>query len=250
MTRILAGGAAWVAAAAMLLFLVVPLAVLVLGTSPGQLWRGLADPAAWAALRLSLFTTTASLGVVLLLGTPLAWRLARSTSRAAALAERAVQLPVVVPPAVGGLALLLAFGQAGLGTPLPFTTAAVVLAEVFVGAPFFLQSAIAAFRRLDEEHLRVARSLGASPARAFFRVALPLCRNGLAGGAAMCWSRALGEFGATLMFAGSLRGRTQTLPLAIYAALESDVGAARAMAVVLVAAAFALLFVLRAAGRP
>lgn len=248
--RILAGGAVWAAAAVMLLFLATPLAVLVLGTTPGQLWRGLADPMAWPALRLSLITTTSSLGVVLLLGTPLAWRLARSTSRAAAVVERAVQLPVVVPPAVGGLALLLAFGQAGLGLPLPFTTAAVVLAEVFVGAPFYLQSAIAAFRGLDEEHLRVARSLGASPARAFFQVALPLSRQGLASGAAMCWSRALGEFGATLMFAGSLRGRTQTLPLAIYAALESDTDAARAMAVVLVAAAFALLLVLRAARRP
>jgi molybdate transport system permease protein len=162
-----------------------------------------------------------------------------------------IQLPIVVPPAVSGLALLLAFGRqgllgpwlAGVGLSLPFTTAAVVLAEVFVSAPFYVQAAAAAFRRLDPALLMVARSLGAGPARTFFRVALPLSLPGLATGAALSWSRALGEFGATLMFAGNLTGRTQTLPLAIYTAMEIDLRPAKAMSVLLVIVAFTLLLV-------
>jgi molybdate transport system permease protein len=130
------------------------------------------------------------------------------------------------------------------GWALPFTTAAVVLAELFVSAPFYVQSAVAAFRRLDEDLLWTARSLGAGPARRFFRVALPLSLPGVGTGAALSWARALGEFGATLMFAGNLQGRTQTLPLAIYSALETDLRPAKALSILLVAVALAVLLVL------
>src|SRR6266700_1496339 len=158
-------------------------------------------------------------------------------------------MPVVLPPAVAGVALLLAFGRRGLvgpaleaaGVGLPFTRAALVLAETFVAAPFYLQAAVQAFRRLDADLVLVARTLGASWPRLFATIAIPVAWPALAGGAAMSWARALGEFGATLMFAGNLSGRTQTLPLAIYTALESDLRAAQAIALVIVAMAFVLL---------
>jgi molybdate transport system permease protein len=211
----------------------------------------------WPALRLSLFTTLTSLAVVVTFGTPLAFTLARASGRLVKLVEAAVQLPIVVPPAVAGVALLLAFGRRGLVTSvfrgadrsLAFTTAAVVVAEVFVSAPFFVQAAISAFRRVDPQLELVARTFGASPLRVFFRVALPLASPGLVAGAAMSWARSLGEFGATLMFAGNLEGRTQTLPLAIYTALESDLRAAQALSMVLVVVAFALLAFVRVAVR-
>jgi molybdate transport system permease protein len=237
------------AAGVLLAFLLAPVLALFLSTGLAEALAGLRHPLAVAALGLSLLTTSCSLAVVLLLGTPLAWLLARRTGRLPRAVDTLVQLPIVIPPAVSGLALLLAFGRRGLlgpwlervGIGLPFTTAAVVLAEVFVSAPFYVLAAAAAFRRLDPALLLVARSLGAGPARTFFRVALPLSVPGLATGAALSWSRALGEFGATLMFAGNLTGRTQTLPLAIYTALETDVRAAKAMALVLVVVAFGLL---------
>jgi molybdate transport system permease protein len=241
-----------IAAVLMLAMLAVPLLALVLSTPPGDLLDGLRHPLALAALRLSLFTTTTSLLLTILLGTPLAWWMARHPGAAERVASTLVQLPIVVPPAVSGLALLLAFGRRGLlgplldraGWALPFTTAAVVLAELFVSAPFYVQSAVAAFRRLDEDLLWTARSLGAGPARRFFRVALPLSLPGVGTGAALSWARALGEFGATLMFAGNLQGRTQTLPLAIYSALETDLRPAKALSILLVAVALAVLGVL------
>jgi molybdate transport system permease protein len=182
-----------------------------------------------------------------------AWWVARHAGRVSRLIESVTQLPAVIPPAVAGVGLLLAFGRRGLlgaflerhGIALPFTTPAVVLAETFVSAPFFIQAAIAAFRRVDENLIAVARTLGASPFRTFLRVAVPLSAPGLVAGAAMSWARSLGEFGATLLFAGNLTGRTQTLPLAVYTAMESDLRAARALALVMVVASFALLLVLR-----
>jgi molybdate transport system permease protein len=250
-------GQRWLIAAAgglLGLFLVLPLVALVVTTSRAELLAGLREPLVWPALRLSLLTTSASLLVTVALGTPLAWTLARARGRLARAAELAFQLPVVIPPAVAGVALLLAFGRRGLLAgwlyperwAAPFTTAAVVMAEVFVAAPFYVQAATSAFRRLDENVVTVARSFGASPARVLLRVALPLSARSLAAGGAMSWARALGEFGATLMFAGNLQGRTQTLPLAIYAALEGDLRAARALSIVLVAVALGLLFFVRA----
>jgi molybdate transport system permease protein len=164
---------------------------------------------------------------------------------------------VVLPPAVAGVALLLAFGRRGLlgpslaaaGIGLPFSRAAVVLAQTFVAAPFYVQAGVAAFRRLDADLILVARTLGASPPRLLGTIAIPVSWPSLAGGAAMSWARALGEFGATLMFAGNMSGRTQTLPLAIYTALESDLRTAQSLSILLVVVAFTLLVAIRAGGR-
>jgi molybdate transport system permease protein len=251
--RELASAVGVVLGGTLLALLVVPLVALFVTSSPADWLAGLRHPITAPALALSLTTTALSLALVVVLGTPLAWWLGRSHGRAARVVETVLQLPIVVPPAVAGLALLLAFGRRGLvgaplaslGVELAFTTAAVVLAQTFVAAPFYVQAATAAFAGLDENLLVVARTLGASPTRRFVRVALPLARRGLVAGAALAWARALGEFGATLMFAGNLGGRTQTLPLAVYAALETDLRAAQALAVVLVLVALALLVFLR-----
>ncbi len=240
------------------LLLVVPFVALLLDGGPGAIWRGFDCSLTWPALRLSLVTTAISTIVVILGGTPLSWWLARSRLRSARWLETMLQLPVVIPPAVGGIALLLAFGRRGLlggllerlGFAPSFSTLAVVMAQTFVAAPFYLQAATLAFTRLDPKLLAVARSLGASPPKLFWSVALPLARPALIGGAAMSWARALGEFGATLMFAGNLTGKTQTLPLAIYTALEIDLRTAQALSLLLVGFAFALLLVLRRINQP
>jgi molybdate transport system permease protein len=237
----------------MLAFLVVPIVALFITGTPSDWLAGVRHPITVPALLLSLMTTGLSLVILVVFGTPLAWWLGRSNARAARMIETVVQLPIVVPPAVAGLALLLAFGRRGLIGPLleglginiAFSTIAVVLAQVFVAAPFYIQAATAAFAGIDENLLVVARTLGARPATVLLRVALPLARRGLVAGAALAWARALGEFGATLMFAGNLTGRTQTLPLAVYTALESDVRAAQALAVILVVIALAIILFLR-----
>jgi molybdate transport system permease protein len=259
-------GAIGLLSGGLLLLVALPVAGLLFSAPPRQLLAGLSDPLVVPALRLTLFTTTVSLLVILLCGTPLAWVLARRTDQASPatrasrlwhVLETFVELPVVLPPAVAGVALLLAFGRRGLlgaglgavGIGLPFTRAAVVVAQTFVAAPFYVQAAIAAFRRLDPDLVLVARTLGASPPRVLFTVAIPVSWSTLAGGAAMSWARALGEFGATLMFAGNMTGRTQTLPLAIYTALESDLRTAQSLSILLVAIAFALLVAIRAGAR-
>ncbi|MER2566710.1 MAG: ABC transporter permease [Myxococcaceae bacterium] len=234
------------------LYLLAPLLVLLTSTGRG-FFAGLAHPLVWPALKLSLSTTLTSLAIVVSCGTPLAWVVARSSSRGARVLESLLQLPVVVPPAVAGVALLLTFGRRSLlsaafspdGWSPSFTSLAVVMAETFVSAPFFLQAAISAFRRLDGNLVTVARTLGASPLRIFFSIGVPLAAPGLIAGGATSWARALGEFGATLMFAGNLEGRTQTLPLAIYTALETDLKVAQSISVVLIVAALALLLLVR-----
>ena len=244
-------------ALALLAVLVVPVVALALSSSPAELLGGLAHPLVGPAIRVSLQTTAVSLAIVVGAGTPLAWFVARSRIRGARIIESLVELPIVIPPAVVGIALLLAFGRRGLlggwtealGWSLPFTSAAVVCAQVVVSAPFFVQSAVAGFRAVDEDLMLVARTLGASPVRAFFRIALPSALPALIGGASLSWARSVGEFGATLLFAGNMPGRTQTLPLAIYAALEADLEAARAIAVLLACIAFVALLLLRAAPR-
>lgn len=230
------------AGGALLLFLVLPLFSLLV--TARDFGAGLSSPLVWPALKLSLLTTSVSLGLVVLLGTPLAWLLSRA--RAATVLESVVNLPGLIPPAVAGVALLMAFGRRGLlGTSVTFTTVAVVIAEVFVSAPFYVQAATSAFRRIDPMMLLVARTLGAGPWKLFFRVAVPIAANGLVAGAAMSWARSLGEFGATLMFAGNMPGVTQTMPLAIYTALETDLAAAQSLSIVLVAVAFVLLIGVR-----
>jgi len=238
-------------------FLLLPVAALALTLGWRDLLAGVRNPLLAPALRLSLTTSGSSLFLVVFLGSLVAWRVARHPGPLSRAIETVTQLPAVIPPAVAGVGLLLAFGRRGLvgaflarhGYGLAFTTPAVVLAETFVSAPFFVQAAIAAFRRVDENLLTVSRTLGASPFRSFVRVALPLSAPALVAGAAMSWARSLGEFGATLLFAGNLTGRTQTLPLAVYTAMETDLRAAQALALIMVGLAFAMLLVLRRMSR-
>lgn len=248
--------AATILAAALVALIAGPLLALVAGTVGPPLLRGLRHPLVGPALSLTAGTSAVALSIVILTGTALAWRLSQGRSRLSRAGELLMQLPVVVPPAVAGLALLLAFGRQGpfgdwlhaRGLSVAFTPLAVVLAEVFVSAPFYVQAAVSAFRRIDPETVLVARTLGASPARVFFGVVLPAAWPALAGGAGVSWARAVGEFGATLMFAGNLPGVTQTLPLAIYTAMESDLDAARALSVILILFSALLLGLLRWSG--
>jgi molybdate transport system permease protein len=206
------------------------------------------------ALALSLATTSASLVVTVALGTPLAWLLARRRFPGSALVETIVDLPIVLPPSVAGLALLLVFGRRGLlgepletvGLEIAFTTFAVVLAQTFVAAPFYIRSARAGFAAVDADLEDAARVDGADDVGVARHVTLPLAGAALAAGLVMSWARALGEFGATILFAGNLEGLTQTLPLAVYAEFQAgDLDAAIAAAAILVAAAFGVLVAVR-----
>lgn len=239
----------------LLLMLLLPAAVLFASTSLGELKQGLADPLFGSAFLLSVKTSLWSLGLTLLTATPLAWWLARSSGGCSRTVALVVNLPIVMPPAVVGVALLATFGRRGVlgatldevGLSLAFSQSAVVIAQLVVSAPFYIQAAATAFRKVDPELLSVARSLGATAAVAWVRVAVPIALPGLIAGASLCWARALGEFGATLLFAGNLRGVTQTLPLAIFSALESNVRLAVVFSLVLTALGGVLLVGLRAA---
>jgi len=219
----------------------------------------LADSSVQAALRLSLVTSTLTLVIALLLGIPLAYLLARTRFPGKQLVDTLVDLPMVLPPTVAGVALLVAFGRRGvfgslldgLGIELAFTTSAVVLAQLFVSAPFLVRSLKAGFQAVDPTYEQVSATLGVSPLRTFWRITLRLSRPAVIGGAVLCWVRALSELGATLIFAGNFEGRTQTMPLAIISAFESSEGLTGAMAlsVILVAVAFVLLVILRVALR-
>ena len=217
-------------ACTLLLLLLLPLVGLTAGSSPGEIVDALSLPSTRQALWLSVWTTTVALAVMVGLGTPLAWWLSRYQTRLSHLALLLVELPVVLPPAVMGIALLETFGRMGLlgpglsalGISIPFTAAAVIIAQVLVGTPLYVLTATASFEAVEDDQLLVARTLGASAHKAWATVALPAAAGGLITGAGLAWARALGEFGATLMFAGNLPGRTQTLTLAIYGAMERD----------------------------
>jgi molybdate transport system permease protein len=235
-------------------FLSLPiLGLLIRAVGAGGLADALRRPIVLDAMRLSLVTTVTVLVLSLALGSPLALLLARRRFRGINIIDTLVDLPIVLPPAVAGLALLLTFGRRGvLGAPLsalgievPFTTLAVVLASLFVAAPFYVRAARAGFVAVPRELEEAARMEGASEPQVFQYVTLPIAAPALFGGAILCWARALGEFGATIMFAGQLQGRTQTMPLAIYAALETDTDAALGLAVVLLGISFVLLLVFR-----
>lgn len=237
------------------LFFVLPMIGLFLRAfTDGDVTAELRSSTTWRALRLSLLTATATLAIALALGTPLAYLLARSGSNLARLAATLLDLPLVLPPAAAGIALLTMFGRRGyagepldaLGISLSFTTIGVVLAQLFVAGPYYVRAAYAGFAATDPRFEGVAYTLGLSRWRTFRSVTLPLVWPALAGGAVLCWARALGELGATLLFAGSLPGRTQTMPLAILGAFESPAGLAGAVsiAVVLVLVALALLLAL------
>jgi molybdate transport system permease protein len=237
------------ALAVTLAFLGLPLVALFTNSSPGDVLSSLGDETSRDALRLSLETSAISLALILIVGTPAAWMLATREFRLKPLVVTIVELPLVLPPAAAGIALLAALGPHGIaggllddaGITLVLTTAGVVLAMTFVASPFYLRQAQSAFEAIDPRMLEAARTLGASESRRFTRIAIPLARNGLLAGAALAWGRALGEFGATLMFAGSLRGVTQTAPLALYERFATDFPAAIALAVVLLALSAAVL---------
>lgn len=230
-----------------------PVVALAVASTPGQVWEGIRSPAFAPAFWLSLKTSLVSLAVVAGTGTPLAWWLARAPAGRARAIGLWIDLPIVLPPAVLGVALLEAFGRKGLlgplldrfGISLPFTTGAVIVSQIVVSAPFYVQAATAALRRVDPDLIIVARTLGAPPFAAFVRVVLPLATPGLVAGAAMAWARSIGEFGATLLFAGNRVGVTQTMPLAVYTALETDVRVALALALTMAAFSVLLLGILR-----
>ena len=247
-------GASLLPAIALAAFLALPLLGLLSRTfASTTVWSAVTRPIVLEALRLSLTTSALVLVLALVMGSPLALLLARRRFRGIGVLDSLVDLPIVLPPAVAGLALLLTFGRRGLlgapldlvGVELPFTTAAVVMASLFVAAPFYVRAARSGFLSVPRELEEAARVEGASEWQVFRFVTAPVAAPSLFGGAVLCWARALGEFGATIMFAGQFLGRTQTMPLAIYAALESDLDAALALSIVLLAISFALLLLFR-----
>jgi molybdate transport system permease protein len=230
------------ALAAALTFLTLPVAAIFVQQPPGDLIAALGEEGALDALWLSLKTTTASLAIIVLVGTPAAYFLATRRFRGRSLAITLVELPLVLPPAVAGIALL-----AAIGPSLTFETAGVIVALTFVASPFYVRQAQAAFEAIDPSWLEASRTLGVSEARTFARVAIPTASPGLLAGGALALGRALGEFGATLMFAGSLTGVTQTAPLAIYERFATDFDGALALSAVLVAVSAAILLAVKVA---
>jgi molybdate transport system permease protein len=230
------------ALAVALTFLTLPVVAVFVDSPPGDLIASLGEEGALDALWLSLKTTTAALAIIVLVGTPAAYFLATRRFRGRALAITLVELPLVLPPAVAGIALL-----AAIGPSLTFETAGVIVALTFVASPFYVRQAQAAFEAIDPSLLEASRTLGVSEARTFLRIAIPTAAPGLLAGGALALGRALGEFGATLMFAGSLTGVTQTAPLAIYERFATDFDGALALSAVLVAVSAAILLAVKVA---
>ncbi len=235
-------------------FLTIPLISLVVRTPWRHLPEALAAPGVLTALRLSLECSVGAVVVSAVLGTPLAWLLARQSFRGRNLVRAFVILPMVLPPVVGGVALLLAFGRHGLlgqwldrafGITLPFSTAGAIMAEAFVAMPFFVIAVEAGLRGMGRRYEDAAATLGAGRWTTFRRVTLPLLAPSLGAGAALCWARALGEFGATITFAGNLPGATQTMPLAIYLTLQTNTDAAIALSLMMLSVSLVILVALR-----
>ena len=243
MKRRLPAALAVAAAAVALAFLVLPIAAIFLRVPPGELLHQLTTPVVTDALIVSAKTSAIAQVLILLFGTPLAYLLASRRFRGHGLLVTLVELPLVLPPAVAGIALL-----AAIGGSLTFHTSAVVVALTFVAAPFYVRQGQAAFGAVDPSWLAASRTLGASEARTFARIAIPTAAPGLVAGGALAAGRALGEFGATLMFAGSLQGVTQTAPLAIYERFSSDFDDALALSGVLVAVSLAILLTAKLVG--
>jgi molybdate transport system permease protein len=236
-----------------LLFLTLPIVAIFVDTKPLDLLTSLGDEGALEALRLSLFCSAVAVAIIVTVGTPAAYLLATRRFRGRAAVITLVELPLVLPPAVAGIGLLAALGPNGVlggliadaGIQLVLTTAGVIVALTFVAAPFYLRQAQAGFEAVDQTWLDASRTLGAGEGRTFLRVAIPAAGPGLISGLALAWGRALGEFGATLMFAGSFQGITQTAPLAIYARFSTDFTSALALSAVLVAVSGALLLAVK-----
>ncbi|MEU3018172.1 ABC transporter permease [Nocardiopsis sp. NPDC007018] len=251
------GRAPWilvVPAVAGVLFLVLPFAGLLVRAPWATMGERVTDPAVLTALWLSLSTATVATVVSLLLGVPLAWLLARTEFPGRRFVRALVTVPLVIPPVVGGVALLLVLGRNGLvgrylddwfGLTLPFTSAAVVVAQVFVAMPFLVISVEGALRGADRRYEEAAATLGADRVTVFTRVTLPMVLPGIGAGAVLCWARALGEFGATITFAGNFPGTTQTMPLAVYMAMQRDPEAAIVLSLVLLLVSLVVLATLR-----
>jgi molybdate transport system permease protein len=237
-----------------ILFLLLPLAGLLIRAPWGRLGAALSGTDATQALTLSLWTATVSTAISMVIGVPLAWVLARSSFPGQRLLRALVTLPLVLPPVVGGVALLLAFSRTGVvgryldswfGLTIPFTPLAVVMAETFVAMPFLIITVEGAFRSADQGFEEAAATLGARRLTVFRRITLPMVAPSLGAGAVLCWARALGEFGATITFAGSFPGQTETMPIAVYYALENDPDAAIALSLVLLVVSVVVLVSLR-----
>ena len=237
----------------LLILLCLPLVGLIWTTSAGDIARGLNHSVFDSALWLSIKTTLGSLMLIIGLGTPLSWWLANTHHRLRKVVNTLIDIPIILPPAVVGLGLLQVFGQQGLlgdtlqvfELQIPFTPLAVVIAQVVIATPYYVHTAVNAFGKIDPELMLVARSLGRGPWYNFRRLVLPLSLPGMVSGAALAWARALGEFGATLLFAGNLSGVTQTMPLGIYMTLESNPQVAVALALVLALTSIGILTLVR-----
>jgi molybdate transport system permease protein len=247
----------FVALSVVLAFLTLPIVAIFVDTSPADLLSSLGEPNARDALWLSLKTSLAALAIIVVVGTPAAYLLATRAFRGRSIVVTLIELPLVLPPAVAGIALLASFGPKGIfgsalddaGIELVLQTAGVIVALTFVAAPFYLRQTQEAFAAVDRNLVDAARTLGASEAKAFIRVAVPCAGQGITSGLALAWGRALGEFGATLMFAGSFPGITQTVPLAIFAQFSNDFTSALALSGVLVIVSAALLLSVKLLGR-
>jgi molybdate transport system permease protein len=239
--------------ASVTLYLAFPVTALFFRTTPELFFSSLSDPGVVNALQLSLTTSVISLVVVILVGTPFAYVHCRNTYPGKMIVDTLIDLPLVLPPAVAGMALLVLYGRVGLigrylnifGITLAFTTAAVIMAQIFVASPFYLRQAKSLFEQLDPSYEQTAKTLGASPLRIFATITLPLCASGLVSGAVMTLGRALGEFGATIMFAGNLPGVTQTMPLAVYVGMEGNFNIGLTISILLVLISFAIMIAVR-----
>jgi molybdate transport system permease protein len=249
----LASGLAVAALSLLAGFISLPMIALVMWTANENAWRAMATPAAREALLLSIRTTSISMTIIILVGTPAAYVLARAEFPGKRAVDSLIDVPAVLPPSAAGIALLLAFGRLGLvgeylnafGITVSFTTAAVVIAEVFVASHFYVRQAVVGFAQVRRDVEEAAMVDGASRFSVFIRVTVPLAFPALAAGAVMAWARALGEFGGTIIFAGSFPGVTQTIPLAIFAARESNFDAAVALSVMVLVFAFAVILAAR-----
>jgi molybdate transport system permease protein len=243
--------------ASVTLYLALPVAALFLRTTPDLFFSTLSTPQVINALFLSLTTSVVSLAIVILVGTPFAYVHSRNEYPGKVIFDTIIDLPLVLPPAVAGLALLVLWGRVGLlgrylslfGISIAFTTLAVIMAQIFVASPFYLRQAKSLFEQLDPAYELTARTLGASPLRIFALITLPLTANGLISGAVMTFGRALGEFGATIMFAGNLPGVTQTMPLAVYVGLEGNLAVGLTISILLVIISFAIMIAVRLLAR-
>jgi molybdate transport system permease protein len=234
-------------------FIALPVVSLFIKSLSGSSFRSLLDPMVIDALKLSLLTSALTAAIVIIVGTPISYVNARFKYPGKDIVDSLIDLPVIMPPAVAGIALLMAFGRmgvlgqylSGMGISIPFTTIAVILAQVFVSAPFYLRQAKTSFEDVDAALEGAARTLGASRVYTFFYVTLPIAFNGLISGSIMTFARSLGEFGATIMFAGNFQGRTQTMPLAIYTAMQGDFNISLCLAMILVVVSFSVIAIVK-----